>query len=215
MSDFRQRFDPSEISEANPSSVDLIDVARDLEAYADVGLSGPTATFEERVMAAIAVEPAPRLLSLGPISTLRQAWQLAWSGGRPLAVRARALALVLVAAVAIGAVGSLGVVAASRLVSPDVPPPPTTQPSPSPSPPPSPSPSPSVSPSPSPSVSPTPTPTRTPRSSPTETIEPRGTDDHGGGSGSGTSGPGAVPTAARAVIAPVQAREAASPLNRS
>src|SRR5690242_11476529 len=119
MTDFRRRFDPSELADvADADATGVLETARDLERYASTSASGPTAGFEDRVMAAIAQEPAPRLLSLGPIATLRQAWQLAWSGGRPLAVRAQALALLLVAAVAIGGVGSAGVVAASRLLAP-------------------------------------------------------------------------------------------------
>jgi hypothetical protein len=187
MSDFRQRFDAAEIG-AEAGSIDLIDTARDLEAYADVGWSGPGATFEDRVMAAIGAEPAPRLQTrLGPLATLRQAWRLAWSGGRPLAVRAQALALVLIAAVVLGGAGSLGVIAGSRLLTPEHAPPPTIQPTPSPSP--SQSPSPSPSPSRSPSVSPSPT-TRTPGPSPTATDQPTGSDDHGGGPGPGGSGGG-------------------------
>jgi hypothetical protein len=145
MSDFRRRFDPSEFGSRGADATDLLGAARDLEAYADIGWTGPSATFEERVMAAIAVEPAPRLLG-GPgfVATLRQAWRLAWSGGRPIAVRAQAIALVLLATVALAGAGSIAVVAASRFMTSQVEPPPTIQPSPSPSRSPSPSPSPSV-----------------------------------------------------------------------
>jgi hypothetical protein len=191
MSDFRRRFDPSEIGSPAADATDLLGAARDLEAYADIGWTGPSANFEDRVMTAIAVEPAPRLLG-GPgiVATLRQAWRLAWSGGRPIAVRAQAIALVLLATVALAGAGSIAVVAASRFMTSQVEPPPTIQPSPSPTP--SPTPSPSISPSPSPSVSPAPTPTSTARPSATETDEPGGTDDHGGSGsgGSDSSGPG-------------------------
>ena len=57
------------------------------------------------------------------MALVRDSWRLAWSGGRPLAVRAQALAFVLLAAVALGSLGTLGAVGVGRLLSPATPPP--------------------------------------------------------------------------------------------
>jgi uncharacterized membrane protein YgcG len=184
MSDPRRRFHPSELDiELDAESAELLATARDLETYAATGLAGPTAGFEDRVMAAIADEPMPRRAGRGLLATARDAWAIAFGGGRPLALRAQAFAMLLALAIAVGSVGSVAVIGASRLLLPDGTPPPAL---PSPSPIPSPSVVPSPSPSPSPSASPSPSPTVTTRPSPTETDEPSGTDDHGGGSGSGS-----------------------------
>ena len=114
-----RRFDPAELGRrpaAAPADADaagLLATARDLEAFAPERDVMPTTDFEDRVMAAIANEPPPRAVAL------RAAWPACswrscatrggstWSGGRPLAVRAQAFALVLVAALAVGSVGSL------------------------------------------------------------------------------------------------------------
>jgi uncharacterized membrane protein YgcG len=175
-----RRFHPAEIDLASDElTAGLLETARDLEAYAATGMAAPTVGFEDRVMAAIADEPMPRpTRGLGFLATVREAWAVAFGAGRPLAMRAQALALLMILAVAVGSVGSVAVVGASRLLGPVVPP--TATPSPVPSP--SPLPSPVATPSPSPSSSPT----ATPRPSPTETGEPSGTDDHGGSGGSGS-----------------------------
>jgi uncharacterized membrane protein YgcG len=188
-----RRFHPAEIDlELDELSRGLVETARDLELYAATGLAAPTVGFEDRVMAAIAVEPMPRpTRGLGFVATVREAWAIAFGAGRPIAMRAHALALLLLLAVAVGSVGSVAVVGASRLLGPAVPPP--TTPSPAPSLLPSPSPAPT---SPPPIVSPTPAATPSPRPTATETDEPTGTDDSGGsggsgrGSGSGSSGSG-------------------------
>jgi uncharacterized membrane protein YgcG len=178
-----RRFHPGEIDlESDELTAGLLETARDLEAYAATGMAAPTVGFEDRVMAAIADEPMPRpARGLGFLTTVREAWAVAFGAGRPLAMRAQALALLLILAVAVGSVGSVAVVGASRLLGPAVLPPTTPSPGPSPSPLPSP-----MTPSPSPSSSPT----ATPRPSPTETDEPSGTDDGGGSGGSGGSGSG-------------------------
>jgi hypothetical protein len=170
MSDMGKRFDPSELDGGDAAELSgLLRTARDLEAFAASEHSMPSADFEDRVMAAIAAEPPPRaMLAGGFITGIRNAWRLAWSGGRPMAVRAQAFALLLVVAVAVGSVGSLAAVGVARLLSPEIPPPSLL---------PNPSPSPSL-----PSASPSPSDT----AEPTETAEPNGTDDHGGGSGSGS-----------------------------
>jgi hypothetical protein len=182
MSDHGRRFEPAELAdEAGDGLGDVVEIARDLEAYAEIGWAGPTSAFEDRVMAAIAGEPTPRLLAgTGPIATLRQAWRLAWTGGRPLAVRVQAMVLVLIAALVLGAGGSLAVVAASRVFTPPV------DQSVAPTPTPPPSPTPTQGPTPSPTASPDPSAKRSP-SSVTETAEPTETDDHGGSSSSDSS----------------------------
>ena len=61
MSDQRGRFHPSELDIAlDADSAELLATARDLEAYANTGTVAPSADFEDRVMAAIALEPMPR-----------------------------------------------------------------------------------------------------------------------------------------------------------
>ena len=156
MSDPRSRFHPSELDlELDSESAELLATARDLETYAATGLAGPSVGFEDRVMAAIADEPMPRPAGRGLLATARDAWAIAFGSGRPLALRAQAFAMLLALAVAVGSVGSVAVIGASRLLGPDGTPPPTL-------PSPSPIPSPSVVPSPSPSISPSPSPTATP-----------------------------------------------------
>ncbi len=190
MSDPRRRFDPSELDlDLDHESAELLATARDLEAYAATGLAAPIVGFEERIMAAIAVEPMPRpVAGRGFVAAVRDAWASAFGEGRPLAVRAQAFALLLLLAVAVGSVGSVAVVGASRLLTPDVTPPPVL-----PSPSPLPTPSVAPTPSPTPSLAPSPTPSASIRPSPTETDEPSGTDDSGGGSGSGRSGDSSGP----------------------
>lgn len=211
MSDLGRRFEPSELGDGDvvgdAAAAELLGIARDLESYARSDSVTLSADFEDRVMAAIAHEPPPRPLAsrglLGIVAVVRDAWRLTWSSDRPLAVRAQALALVLLAAVALGSLGSLAAVGVGALLSPDGPVP-TVEPAPVPTPSPSvlASPSPSISPSPSatPSASPTETAGLTETAEPTET--PEGTDDSSGpgsgsGSGSDSSGPGSGDGTAR------------------
>ena len=152
MSDFGRRFDASELGDDvvdNAAAAELLAVARDLETYArsdSVTLSGD---FEDRVMAAIANEPPPRPMGsrglLGIVAVVRDSWRLVWSADRPMAVRAQALAFVLLAAVALGSLGSLAAVGVGALLSPNGPAP-TVQPAPVPTPSPSALPSPSPTP---------------------------------------------------------------------
>jgi hypothetical protein len=214
-----RRFDPAELrtstaGDVGPSDAELADalgVARELEALAASDAIGPTDGFEDRVMIAIAREPAPRLVigsasgGLGGrigafVASIGSAWGVATSGGRPIAVRAQALAFVLLVAVSAGLLTTAGAITVGGLHNRGPLPSPTVLPTPSVVPTPSVPPSPSPSPTPS---APTATPTdaagetaepgetarpgRTTR--PTETAEPTGTDDHGGGGG-GNSGPG-------------------------
>jgi hypothetical protein len=216
-----RRFDPAELrttgaaGDAGPSDAELADalgVARELEALAASDAIGPTDGFEDRVMLAIAREPAPRLVigsasggrggRIGAfVASIGSAWGVATSGGRPIAVRAQALALVLLVAVTAGLLTTAGAITVGGLLNRGTAPSPTVLPTPSIIPTPTDSPSPAPSPTPS-----APTPTATPTDEagetaepgetarpgrttrPTETAEPTGTDDHDGGGGN--SGPG-------------------------
>jgi uncharacterized membrane protein YgcG len=212
----RTPFGPADLPEDQPPAelATSLATARELEAMTSGSDQPPGEDFADRVMAAIALEPVPQPATvagsalrrgrpLGLLAAVRDAWRVALSGGRPLAVRAQALALVLVAAVAVGSLLSAGgyaVAGALGLFSSD---PPAVLPSPSPSPSLPPSPSPSVPPSPSPTPSASPSPVSTPvQTDETETESPGATDDDGGGnsgpggggddsgSGSGSSGSG-------------------------
>ena len=110
----------------------------------------PTAGFEDRVMAAIATEPAPRLV-IRPGSAvrggragalllaIRDSWGIATTGGRPMAMRAQALAFVFLAVVAVGALTGVGAMTVGSLLgrgpvpSPTIAPGPTIEPTASPS----------------------------------------------------------------------------------
>jgi hypothetical protein len=192
------RFDPRELEGADRAFDDdvagLTAMARELEAVGGTSETPIAAGFEDRVMAALADEPPPRPVARGwsvvaLLAMTRDAWRLATTGPRPLAVRVQALALVLLVAIAGLSVGSVAVVGAARWLGSDdaVSPPATPIPSavpaipspsaiPSVSVPPSPSASPSPTPSPSPTASSSPDPTGTAESTdtaePTETAEP-------------------------------------------
>jgi hypothetical protein len=211
MTEFRRPFGPDDQPEAATGPGDgepASDVARalatgrELDSFAARDTTAPSADFTNRVMAAIAAEPTPRpvaaagrALSQGRLvallATFGDLWRVAFSGGRPFAVRAQALALVAVIVIAFGSLGGAAVVGAlgllseeagpspSESLSPSVAPSPSESPSASPSATPSESPSGSPSPSASPSGSRTGSPTSSPTDTaePTETASPIGTDD--------------------------------------
>lgn len=192
-----RRFNPSELlgGTDQPTEAELADAyaaARALEAHASADRIGPTEGFEDRVMAAIAAEPAPRVvLRPGPVVrggrltafvvALRDAWGIATGQGRPMAVRAQALGFLLLVAVAAGSLGTVTAVGVGSLLSPQPTPAPSVEPVATPSQSPEPSPSPSLSPSPSPSVrpsvEPSASPSPSPTAEPTETGEPTETPD--------------------------------------
>jgi uncharacterized membrane protein YgcG len=232
-----RRFDPSEVrapGQADPplaEQADALLAARELETLAADDAIRPTEGFEDRVMAAIAMEPAPRLV-LMPAGAVRggrvgvfvaavgSAWRVATTGGRPLAVRAQALAFVLLVVVAAGTLTSAAAVGVGSLLGRDGGPAPSVLPAPTDSPAPTiVAPTPSVLPDPSMTTDPSGTPEatetageietaeptddstdgretarprRTPRATetPEPTETPEGTDDHGGGSGSDGGGGG-------------------------
>ena len=220
-----RRFDPSELripgepELTTAEQADAMLAARELESVASAAVVQPTQGFEDRVMAVIATQPAPRLVArpssavrgglIGSfLATIRDSWGVATTGGRPFAVRAQAVAFVLLVAVAATASAGVGAMGVGALLDRDRSPAPSVQPAPSDSATPSSQPSPSPSPSIVPSASPSPSATET--AEPTETSEsetarptktpkpgetPEGTDDHsgpGGGSddssGSGSGG---------------------------
>jgi len=186
-----RRFDPAELrgdggapmSEAETAEV--IAAARELEALAARDRISPTTGFEDRVMAAIAKEAPPKLVvpaASGPfrrvgvfIASVGEAWRVATSGGRPVAIRAQAMAFVLLVVLATGSLASVAAIgAANVLLSPPGPTHPavpirTAEPTPT---------GPTE---PVPTVGPEDTQTQTPAStpSPTETSEPGETESPG------------------------------------
>lgn len=228
MSGPSRRFDPSELrtpGEAEPPVAELADAlatARELEALAASDGIRPIEGFEDRVMAAIAAEPVLRVVVRSgsavrggrPVALLlavRDAWRVATTGGRPMGVRAQALAFVLIVVVGAGVLTTATAITVGGFLQRNDSPTPSVEPGPSVIPTPT-GPAPTVTPGPSetpeatetaeptetaeaaetPKPGETPRPTRTPRPTetpkPGETPEPTDTpepsDDHGG------SGPG-------------------------
>lgn len=208
MSGLGGRFDPSELrtpgsGPAEPGATDAeladaLSIARELESLAAGDAVRPSVGFDDRVMAAIALEPAPRLVVRrasagrgGPFGAflvaLGEAWRVASTGGRPTAVRAQALAFVLLVLLAGGALTMATAVGVGALLegngqaSPPLRPVPTVGPTSSETAEPSESPEASDSPGPSESPEPTETadapessdPAATPKAG--ETAKPAGT----------------------------------------
>ena len=199
-------FRPGELAggDGAPSDAELaaaFSTARELEAALPAERVAPPPGFTDRVMAAVALEPAPRRAGFlnalrarpglaGLVASVREAWGVVAGGpGRPAAARGLALAYVLAVVVvatslsgiaAYGAAGALGFLDGDASPSPSIvteTPEPSPTPEPTRTPEPSATPAPSASEEPSPSVSapPSPRPTATPR--PTRTPEP--SDGHG------------------------------------
>jgi hypothetical protein len=179
-------------------------LAREVEGVAARSGAKPGADFTDRVMVAVAAEPVPSPAIAagsalrhgavpGLLASIRDAFRVTFSGGFPLAIRAQALALVLLVVgitagsgyATAGALGILGDHAtpspAPSLVTPTGTPAPTATPAPSSTP---------DTTSDLPSTSPSDAATETPEASdtpeateePGDTVEP---DDHGGGGGDG------------------------------
>src|SRR4051812_2287684 len=126
MTDFRGRFGSDELpsAEGAESPIELdrsLAMGRDLDAMASREQPVPSAAFVHRVVAAIDAEPLPRPAVLAGqalrrgslpalLASIRDARRVAFSGGRPLALRAQALALVAIAALAVGSLGSAAAV---------------------------------------------------------------------------------------------------------
>ena len=188
----RRPFDPSELSgsddvteqaASSASTAEALAMARELEGL-DAGAIRPSDGFTDRVLAAIADEPLPQPMRVAGLAAregrfgamlgaLRDTWRVAWTGGRPMAARAPAMALVLVLVFAVGSVGSFAAVGAFNALVPQshetpspsfVPPSQLTSPDSSFEPTGTPEPSESVGPGETPEASETP--------EPTETVEP-------------------------------------------
>ncbi len=207
-------FHPSELSGPGVPPATSAEIAARvatahlLEAELAAGDVHPAAGFADRVMDAIAEEPRPQpAIAAGlamrrgrfgtMLAALADSWRVAFSGGRPLAVRAQAAAFVIVVLVAVGSLGGIAAVGAvnllaparSQVASPPVTPPaaPTAEP---PSRPPAATHRPQATETPEPTE--TPDSSRTPRPShserPGETPEPSETDDGSGGASGGGGG---------------------------
>ena len=200
-----RRFNPSELvggADGNPTEAELADAfaaARAIEAHTLSDHVRPTEGFEDRVMAAIATEPAPRIVirprtaarggvAGGILAAVRDAWGILTGSGRPLAVRAQALGLLLLVGVVVTSLGGVAAAGVGALLSPDATPVPSVQVVPTATPSPL-EPSPSVGPSPSPSPSPSATASPTATSEPTDTAEPTETAES-----EETESPGATET---------------------
>jgi hypothetical protein len=204
MSGHPGRFRPDELSDpgrgaTDPEQAAALAAARELEQALPGDAVRPSADFSERVMAALASEPAPRPVGFlarlhvrpgiaGLIASVQEAWAVAARGaGRPLAARGMALAYVLaivVLGVSLTGVAAMGTVGALGLLSPDRTPASSI-----------------VSPEPltSPSISPLPSVSEpTDSEAPGETIEPSespGASESEGPDGATGGGSGSTPTA--------------------
>jgi uncharacterized membrane protein YgcG len=174
------------------------EMARELEDLAGQSGMAPSAAFTDRIMAAVAHEPVPQPARAfgaalaarrmgAAVASIGDAWRVLVGGSTPLAVRAQALALVLVVAVGSLAVAGGVTVGAIDLLNANQPPHPSPT-APQPTEPPS-SPSPSPSPNPSPSLSPSTTvePSTDAAPTPDATETPGGNGTHGGNETPGAS----------------------------
>jgi len=209
-------FRPSELdgSEQRAGDADLAGayaIARELEASLPTESIGPSADFTDRVMAAVALEPAPRpagfLAALrarpglaGLAASVREAWAVVGGGpGRPMRARGFALAYVLAVLVigtSLTGVAAYGAAGALGLLDADASPTPSVQETVAPSTTPGPLPTPTVT----PTATPSPTPAESLESpEPTESAEPDGSsepeesDDHGGDSPGASDGGASSP----------------------
>lgn len=189
------RFRPGELDAADlgpGAEAELLGTARELEWVAASEDVGPGPGFADRVMAAVSREPTPRPVAaalgaarrrspLAALAALGDLWRVAFTGGRPIAVRFPAMALVALLVLGSVGAGALGAGALAGLLgrTPDATP--ALSPSPLvPSSPPEPtaSPSASASPSVSPAASESAEPSGVPGSSespePSDALEPPG-----------------------------------------
>lgn len=115
------RFATGELDEEIPLAdrLQVLATARELEWLASTDDVAPSADFAGRVMAAVKAEPTPRPVVaaasaarrgalVGMLGAIRDLWRVAVTGGRPLAARVPALALVVVLLVVVVGGGALG-----------------------------------------------------------------------------------------------------------
>jgi hypothetical protein len=162
-------------------------IARDLRWLATSDDVGPRPGFVDSVMAAVSREPTPRPLAavlgatrrrspFAALAALGDVWRVAFSGGRPLAARLPAIALVVLlvlGSVGLGALGAgaaVGLLGQVPIATREVAPTPLAAESPSVSP----SPSPSPSPEPSEAAEPSPVPGATESLKPQDSLDPAG-----------------------------------------
>lgn len=126
------RFDEiagSDAASLDPDPTRTAEVARDLQALARSVPGTAPAGFVDRVTAAIAAEPLPRPTGAAGVAArqgrpvaflgaIRDIWRVALSGGRPLAVRAQAAALVVAIVVLVGSLGGLAAIEGTGLLRP-------------------------------------------------------------------------------------------------
>lgn len=188
-------FRPGELDAADlgpGGEAELLGTARELEWLAASEDVGPGPGFADRVMAAVSRDPAPRPVAaalgaarrrspLAALAALGDLWRVAFTGGRPFAVRLPAMALVALLVLGSVGAGALGAGALAGLLGrmpdatpalspsplvPSSPPEPTASPSASASP--------SVSPAASESAEPSGAPEPSESSEPSDTLEPIG-----------------------------------------
>lgn len=124
------RFRPAELDTADlgpGGEAQLLGTARELEWLAASEDVGPGPDFTDRVMTAVSREPAPRPVAaalgaarrrspLAALAAIGDLWRVAFSGGRPFAVRLPAMALVALLVVGSVSAGALGAGALAGLL---------------------------------------------------------------------------------------------------
>jgi hypothetical protein len=106
--------------------------AVELERYVRATDLAPRVRLGAQIMETLEAEPVPApLTALGAaargrrlramLSALGDAWRVAWSGGRPIAIRLSAAVAVLVLVVAVGSLGGLAAVGAWSVLQPERP----------------------------------------------------------------------------------------------
>lgn len=128
-------FHPSELTGADavqPTTAELAEsmsIARELESRLAATDVHPSGGFIDRVMSAVVAQPMPQpALAAGvalrggrfgaTLAALADSWRIVFSGNHPFPVRAQALALVLVVALAVGSLGGVAAIGAVRLLGP-------------------------------------------------------------------------------------------------
>ncbi len=130
-----RRFEPAELrgGDGHPASdaeiAAAVGMARSIERAAADDIR-PSAAFADRVMAAIVAEPAPRVIvrpaetvrggMVGAfLASVRDAWKVSTSPGRPTFVRAQAMGFVFLVVLATGSLSTLAAIGAAGFISQD------------------------------------------------------------------------------------------------
>lgn len=107
--------------------IEILPAVRDLESISRSSAGRPSDEFTDRVMAAIAAEPAPRMAGVfarlrahpGPaafVASVRESWAMATRPGRAFGTRAAALAYVLAIVVVGASVGGGAAIGAAGFI---------------------------------------------------------------------------------------------------